>query len=110
MSRTFDVAIQTTATAVVPVEISDERLAEIALDLGKEVADLTVEDLESEIVENYEGPSICAQCNGWGQHHSLELGDEWEVSVDPHDPTSAYADAITEVSPEELRRRRRGWW
>jgi len=110
MSRTFDVAIWTTATAVVPVEISDERLAEIAFNLDKKVADLAVEDLESEIIENYEGPRICAQCSGWGQRHSLELGDEWEVSVDSHDPTASYHDAVTEVSSEQLRRRRHGRW
>lgn len=23
-------------------------------------------------------PSICAQCSGWGQSTTLELGDEWE--------------------------------
>jgi hypothetical protein len=110
MSRTFDVAIQTIAVAVVPVEISDERLAEIAFNLGKKVADLAVEDLVDYVVEHYEGPSICAQCSGWGQKHSLQLGDEWEVSVDPHDPTASYHDAVVEVSPEELRRRRHGRW
>jgi len=84
------VNISTTASATVYVEISDERLAEIAENLGVEVSKLTVDDLTDEIYEKMETPSICAQCSGWGRDHSLELGDDWEINDDPNETNPRY--------------------
>jgi hypothetical protein len=36
------------------------------------------------------GPSICAQCSGWGRTHSLEIGDDWEPETDEEGGASVY--------------------
>ena len=84
------VNISTTASATVHLEISDDRLAEIADDLGVTVDKLTVDDLTDEIYEKMETPYICAQCSGWGQDHSLELGDDWDIDDDPNEKNPNY--------------------
>jgi len=89
MSRTFDVDIYTTASASVSVSISAERLAEIAAEADKDVADLTIDDLVDEIVESFEAPKICAQCTGWGRDYGLELGDEWDLASGDRNLASA---------------------
>jgi excinuclease UvrABC ATPase subunit len=81
MSRLFDVDIYTTASARVSVEISDERLTEIAMNSNCDVDDLTVNDLVDEIIESYDPPHICAQCTGWGHDYSLELSDDWDLAA-----------------------------
>jgi hypothetical protein len=38
------------------------------------------EDEEDAIEQSFRNgyPTICAQCSGWGQEHSLELGEVWD--------------------------------
>ena len=36
-------------------------------------------------------PTICAQCSGWGQKYSLDLGDAWEV---PEGDVEQYVEEI----------------
>lgn len=98
MSRKFKVDIQTVASATVQVEISDERLALVAADLGVSVDELTIEDLEDEITVAYTPPRICAQCSGWGSNYGMSLGDDWEVSVYPEN--GPFSSAVCEVTGE----------
>jgi len=98
MSRTFQVDIYTSAYATVHVEISDDRLQEIADNFGVPVGDLTAEDLIDEITDTYETPTLCAHCTGYGKNFSLDLSDEWDFSAAPDKSVSS---AITEIAPEE---------
>lgn len=99
--RKFSVNLVTTASAIVTVTVSDEKLAEVALDLGKEVGELTPDDLRDHVTyrAHERAPYICAQCSGWGREdQSLELGDEWEL---PTDQDGAEDDgAVWEVTGE----------
>lgn len=83
--RKFNVHMHTTASATVTVDVSDEKLAAVAADLGVAVEDLTVDDLREVVDDMAHGtvgpPRICAQCSGWNQPHSLNLGD-WETDDD----------------------------
>lgn len=36
------------------------------------------------------GPGVCAQCSGWGQSYSLEIGDDWEPVTDKEGGASVY--------------------
>lgn len=84
----FNVDMQTYANATIEVELSDDKLAEIAADLEKNVDDLTIDDLREMVEEEAytQGvPGICAQCSGWGSTHGLDLGDEWEILEDKPD-------------------------
>lgn len=100
MSRTFSVHMHTTASATVTVVIADEELAKHAENLGVKVDELTTDDLREvadELAHTRVGPpSICAQCVGWNQPQSLDLGD-WETDDD-----STYGDttwyAVEEVT------------
>ena len=84
------VDISTHASAVITVELSDEKLAQVAEDLGVDVDALTVDDLMDTIYETMDTPQICAQCSGWGQDYGLELGDEWEIDDDPKEKNPDY--------------------
>jgi len=57
-------------------------------------ATVTVEanDLEDAIEKAYdELPSdICAQCSGWGQEWSRDLGDEWTVDETAYEQDGEY--------------------
>jgi len=90
MIMKLSVNISTHASAVVTVEFTDEKLAQIAEDLGVEVDALTVDDLTDAIYETMETPGICAQCAGWGRDYGLELGDEWEIDDDPKEKNPDY--------------------
>lgn len=93
----FLVDIQSTASAVVTVDISDETLQELADNLGVEVKDLTADDLHDLMYENMDTPTICAQCSGWGNEKvSLSLGDEWEICDDSN---------VTEPKYKSVRRK-----
>ena len=35
-------------------------------------------DSPEEAIEQFETPSICAQCSGWGQDYDLDLGEDWD--------------------------------
>lgn len=81
----FDVDMQANASAVITVELSNERLSEIAVDLEKTIGELTIDDLREYVEdEAYQQgvPGICAQCSGWGRSYSLEIGDEWTIPED----------------------------
>lgn len=81
----FSVDMQTYANATIEVELDDERLAEIAVDLEKNVEDLTIDDLRDYVGDEayMQGvPGICAQCSGWGHKHSLSLDDDWDIVGD----------------------------
>lgn len=106
--RKFSVPLHTVASASITVELPGDVLDRLATELGYVDADgapqperLTVEDLEEEILNRaYDNtPDICAQCSGWGRSDgvSLELGDEWEVSVSREG--DADHTAITEETP-----------
>lgn len=75
----FAVNVQTYASATVIADIPNEKLAELARDLETTVDKLTPDDITDLVYEYIETPGICAQCSGWGQSHSLELGDEWDI-------------------------------
>lgn len=84
----FDVDMESYAHAVITVELTDERLAEIAADLEKPVGELTIDDLREHVVEEaYEQgvPGICAQCSGWGHDYGLTIDDEWDIPEDVND-------------------------
>lgn len=101
MSRRFTVNMFTTASAVVTVTLSDERLAEVAASCGVAVADLTEDDLREfaadEAFTHPGPPSVCAQCSGWGNPtQSLDLAD-WELDDDTtYGDTTFYA--VNEVT------------
>lgn len=96
MSRRFTVNMSTTASAVVTVTLSDERLAEVAANRGVAVEDLTEDDLREFAADeafNHPGPpSVCAQCSGWGNPtQSLDMG-EFELDDDTtYGDTTFYA-------------------
>lgn len=75
----FKVNVQTYASATVIANVPDEKLVELARDLEKTVDELTPDDVTDYVYEYMETPTICAQCSGWGQSHSLELGDDWDI-------------------------------
>ncbi|MFT2016317.1 hypothetical protein ACMA1D_10805 [Streptomyces sp. 796.1] len=52
--------------------------ATVTVDTEETDPDLIAE----EAAEYGDFPTVCAQCSGWGQGFSLELGDEWEVCED----------------------------
>jgi hypothetical protein len=82
--RKFSVDIQTGAFATITVELSDERLQEIADELDTTVDELTIKDLREFIEEvPWPTPQICAQCGGWGQKYSMEIGEVWDLSDSP---------------------------
>lgn len=58
--NTYSVIFTTGASSVVTVEADSPEEA-------RELAD-----------EQFDPPTLCAQCSGWGQDSNLELGDEWE--------------------------------
>ena len=67
----------------------------VVLLVGHANATVTVEtdetDPERILEEAWENtPSICAQCGGWGQIFSLELGDEWEPVEDEDGKPTIY--------------------
>lgn len=81
----FDVNMESHVSAVITVELSDERLAEIAAEFEKPIDALTIDDLREYVAdEAYQQgvPGICAECSGWGRSHSLEIGDEWTIPED----------------------------
>lgn len=94
--RKFRIDIETAALARVVVEISDERLAEIASELDVPVDELTVEDLEDEIAAEFDAPVICASCSGWGQLWGLELDDNWDISTDINGNTLNSIEELTD--------------
>lgn len=64
----YQVELTTEAFAVITIEAEDE-------DEAKEFA-------------SDSGPSICAQCQGWGQENvSLSLGEEWRIVGDVEEVT-----------------------
>jgi len=82
----FKVDMRTYAFAVIEVELEDAQLHSIAVDLEKDVANLTIDDLREYVAEKaYEQgvPVICVKCSGWGQSYGLELNDDWEITEDP---------------------------
>lgn len=99
--RKFTVFVHTTASATRTVTIPAAGLRQHAADLGKEVGELTLDDLRETAVNLafHEGfPSICAQCSGWGQQGvSLDLGDDWVLDGDD-DPDEDTSDAVVEVT------------
>jgi hypothetical protein len=66
----YRIGLETIAMAYVTVEIPDD------------TPEYEREELAEEEAHKQGVPGICAQCSGWGQPHSLALGDEWEVSKD----------------------------
>jgi hypothetical protein len=49
------------------------------------------EDPDSAIEKAYEHePRICAQCSGWGQRHTLDLGDDWQPDAVTLDGADAW--------------------
>ena len=79
----FVICITTSADASADFEISDERLAEI---LNGEEFDPENEAHRNAVDDEFwatnpDTPSICASCSGWGQSHSLSIGEgEWSVT------------------------------
>ena len=63
--RLYRVQFLTTASTLVEVEASSAEEA-------RQVAD-----------EDFYGPSVCAQCSGWGGNPGIELG-EWEQDESEH--------------------------
>lgn len=39
--------------------------------------------------EEFDSPTICAQCSGWGSDGWIELGDDWEQDDSDHGVVSA---------------------
>lgn len=74
------------ADASVDMEIDDPHLDDIMARTngGRNLA-FAEGDAVSAVIENAvwdndpDTPRVCAQCSGWGQSYSLEVGDEWEV-------------------------------
>lgn len=87
----FHVQMSVNADVSVPVEIPDKVIAEL---LDGEPFDSDNEDhlnALADIIWEYdvETPTICAQCSGWGRPHSLDLGDDFQV-------TSVYTDDVND--------------
>lgn len=71
MTDTYIIYLSTGASASVEVEADDlDQAYERAHDLA---------------------PRICAQCSGWGQSYSLDLGDDWEAE-DEYELNGEYID------------------
>jgi hypothetical protein len=100
VTRKFKVFIETHASSIINIELNDEKLAEVATDLGTTVAELTVDDLREiaadHAMSRFGGPSVCAQCAGWGHRGEgstgVELGDDWDVVED-----TEYTQGVEEV-------------
>ena len=60
----YQVAFQNIAMAYVTVEASDP----------EEAIDLAYGHIPYD---------LCAQCSGWGQDHTLDIGDSWDVDGEP---------------------------
>jgi hypothetical protein len=69
----YRVYLQTIASFSMEVEVDD--------DLDQQAAkEAAIEAAYDEAPNN-----VCAQCTGWGQKWSLDLGGEWEVAKDGDD-------------------------
>lgn len=84
MPRTFKVHMHSSISATLTVELSDEKLAEIAFDLEKDPADLTLDDLRehAENEAHEEGvPGLCIHCvgMGYGAKFSKDEDGQWET-------------------------------
>jgi hypothetical protein len=63
----YRVDLTTTATLYMEVEVDD---------------DLNADEAAIEKAYDAMPAGVCAQCSGWNQKWSLELGDEWDVYKD----------------------------
>lgn len=67
----------TVASSTVRVPITDQMYAAYGIDENSDTA--TLFDAVEENIDMFAAPEICAQCSGWGQSWSMDLG-EWELS------------------------------
>jgi len=75
-----------TASATLDITLTDAELEEIATELETTVDKLTIEDVTDKASEkafNEGFPGICAQCSGWRQRYSMDIG-EWEPEETEH--------------------------
>mgnify|MGYP000184366729 CR=1 FL=1 len=70
---TYSVNFETTASVTITVEAEDEDAA----------VDLAYDEIPS---------SVCAQCSGWGQKWSLDLGEFELYQPKPEDIAKGYSD------------------
>jgi hypothetical protein len=82
MKLTVD--LYTYANATIRIELNEDELGQIAMDLGKDPQNLTIDDVRDHAIDKaYDNtPGICAQCSGWNDTYSLELNDAWDVADD----------------------------
>lgn len=99
-TREFQVHMHAYANASVTVKLTEDDIQTyldgtgMAGD-GVTVKTVTVAQLRDLIEDRaYEDtPSICAQCSGWGQQYSMDLGD-WE----PDEDQPGITDTVVEVT------------
>ena len=60
----YQVVFQSAAEVYVTVEASDP----------EEAIDLAYDHIPDD---------VCAQCSGWGQDYTLDIGDSWDVDGEP---------------------------
>lgn len=60
----YQVAFQNVAMVYITVEANDP----------EEAIDLAYEQIPYD---------VCAQCSGWGQDYTLDIGDSWDVDGEP---------------------------
>lgn len=103
-TRTFKVFMHTVASATVPVRLRADELQNRADELGVEVGQLKLDDLDELIATKAHAntPRVCAQCSGWGSSSldpSLELGDDWELDGEDA-PRDRPIEDIIEITDE----------
>jgi hypothetical protein len=83
---TYRAIFTQTVEVTVPIEVTVEKLEEIAKDLDIDRHSLTYADIEEYITEkgykNLPG-DVCAQCSGWGSQWSR---DEGEIELFDEEP------------------------